>query len=302
VFPFRTDRKWFNKTRRQKKYVRIRFRGKTLIRLSTIKFTKHYNPTSTLDLVRGVRNQVLAVYVSHWVVCCFGSLQRSKRGEWLLDKSLNSFLRYVTFENQRLYNAMKFLRRLLPGLQRKCRNNSCNAWFAFPNKFLQWEKSPTDLKSLEELVTLLDATYIFFCVFDTSALAVDAVTQLRCVIFLDKFSLSIVRQKKTKSRLAYFSLPHFFLSPPTFWEARDQPEPGSFFPRMYRIMYLTYSHLFLFISILKWIFGCRRSFESIALAPIWFNSVAYVSLVSFFSSLLRGVSLITLDVLQVWGL
>ena len=23
-----------------------------------------------------------------------------------------------------------------------------------------------------------------------------------------------------------------FLSPPTFWEARDQPEPGSFFPRM----------------------------------------------------------------------
>ena len=27
---------------------------------------------------------------SHWVVCCFESLQRSKRGEWLLDKSLNS--------------------------------------------------------------------------------------------------------------------------------------------------------------------------------------------------------------------
>lgn len=111
MLPFRTDRKWFNKTRRQKKYVRIRFRGKTLIRLSTIKFTKHYNLTSTLDLVRGVRNQVLAVYVSHWVVCCFGSLQRSKRGEWLLDKSINSFLRYVTFENQCLYNAMKFLRR-----------------------------------------------------------------------------------------------------------------------------------------------------------------------------------------------
>ena len=49
----------------KKKYVRIRFRGKTLIRLSTIKFTKHYNPTSNLDLVRGVRNQLLAVYVSH---------------------------------------------------------------------------------------------------------------------------------------------------------------------------------------------------------------------------------------------
>ena len=107
-----------------KKNVCIRFCGKTLIRLSTIKFTKHYNLTSTLDLVCGVRNQVLAVYVSHWVVCCFGGLQRSKRGDWFLDKFLNSFLRYVTFENQCLYNAMKFLRRLLPGLQRKCANNS----------------------------------------------------------------------------------------------------------------------------------------------------------------------------------
>ena len=48
-----------------KKYVRIRFRGKTLIRLSNIKFTKHYNLTSTLDLVCGVRNQVLAVYVAN---------------------------------------------------------------------------------------------------------------------------------------------------------------------------------------------------------------------------------------------
>ena len=26
--------------------------------------------------------------------------------------------------------------------------------------------------------------------------------------------------------------PAYFLSPLTFWEARDQPEPGSFFPRM----------------------------------------------------------------------
>ena len=49
----------------KKKYVPIRFRGKTLIRLSTIEFTKHYNLISTLDLVRGVRNQVLAVYVSY---------------------------------------------------------------------------------------------------------------------------------------------------------------------------------------------------------------------------------------------
>ena len=47
-----------------KKYVRIRFRGETLIRLSTIKFVKHYNLTSTLDLVHGVRNQVLAVYLA----------------------------------------------------------------------------------------------------------------------------------------------------------------------------------------------------------------------------------------------
>ena len=108
----------------KKKYVRIRFRGKTLIRLSTIKFTKHYNPTSTLDLVRRVRNQVLAAYVSHWVACCFGSLQRSKRGEWLFDKSLNSFLRYVTFKKQCLYNSMKFLRRLLPGLSEgNCRKS-----------------------------------------------------------------------------------------------------------------------------------------------------------------------------------
>ena len=38
--------------------------------------------------------------------------------------------------------------------------------------------------------------------------------------------------KKTKSRLAHFSLTQSFLSPPTFWEARDQPEPGFFFPRM----------------------------------------------------------------------
>ena len=49
-----------------KKYVPIRFRGETLkvIRLSTIKFAKHYNLTSTLDLVHGVRNQVLALYLA----------------------------------------------------------------------------------------------------------------------------------------------------------------------------------------------------------------------------------------------
>ena len=37
-----------------KKYVRIRFRGETLIHLSIIKFAKHYNLTSTLDLVHRV--------------------------------------------------------------------------------------------------------------------------------------------------------------------------------------------------------------------------------------------------------
>ena len=51
---------------------------------------------------------------------------------------------------------------------------------------------------------------ISFSVSSTSPLAVDAVTQLRCVTFLDKFALSIVSKGKTKSRLAYFSLPHFF--------------------------------------------------------------------------------------------
>ena len=39
-----------------KKYVRIRFRGETLIRLSTIKFAKHYNLTSTLKFGSGSRS------------------------------------------------------------------------------------------------------------------------------------------------------------------------------------------------------------------------------------------------------
>jgi len=40
-----------------KKYVRIRFRGEALkvIRLSAIKSAKHYNLTSTLNLVHGAR-------------------------------------------------------------------------------------------------------------------------------------------------------------------------------------------------------------------------------------------------------
>ena len=65
LFPFLTDRKWINKTRRQK-YVRIRFHGEALkvIRLSNITFAKYYNLTLTLDLVHGIRNQVLAVYLA----------------------------------------------------------------------------------------------------------------------------------------------------------------------------------------------------------------------------------------------
>ena len=38
--------------------------------------------------------------------------------------------------------------------------------------------------------------------------------------------------RKDKIATCLLLPPAFFLSPPTFWEARDQPEPGSFFPRM----------------------------------------------------------------------
>ena len=38
--------------------------------------------------------------------------------------------------------------------------------------------------------------------------------------------------KKDKIATCLLLPPAVFLSPPTFWEARDQPEPGSFFPRM----------------------------------------------------------------------
>ena len=107
----------------------------------------------------------------------------------------------------------------------------CNAWFAFPNKFLQWEKSPTDLRSLEELVALLDATYIFFCVFDISARSWFCDTTKMCYIFRQICPFhSELRKDKIATCLPL--PPAFFLSPPTFWEARDQPEPGSFFPRM----------------------------------------------------------------------
>ena len=63
-----------------KKYVRIRFRGETLIRLSTIKFAKHYNLTSTLDLVHGARRVPRETRATKACVF-FGSPQRSKHGE-----------------------------------------------------------------------------------------------------------------------------------------------------------------------------------------------------------------------------
>lgn len=57
-----------SKTRRQKKCVRVRkscpVEALKFIRFATVKFSKHFNLTSTLDLVHGIRNQVLAVYLT----------------------------------------------------------------------------------------------------------------------------------------------------------------------------------------------------------------------------------------------
>ena len=52
-----------------------------------------------------------------------------------------------------------------------------------------------------------------------------------CYIFRKIFPF---HSELRKDKIATCSLlpPAVFLSPPTFWEARDQPEPGSFFPRM----------------------------------------------------------------------
>ena len=63
---------------------------------------------------------------------------------------------------------------------------------------------------LEEPRRTCCITRRYISVSSTSPLAVYAVTQLRCVTFLDKFALSIVSSGKTTSRLAYFSLPHIF--------------------------------------------------------------------------------------------
>ena len=92
-----------------KKYVRIRFRGETLIRLIVNhKFAKHYNLTSTFG---------------------FGS------------QSSKSSPRRVPRETRA--------------------TESCVALEVFSGRSAK-KKSPTVLQSLEELVALLDSTYIFF--------------------------------------------------------------------------------------------------------------------------------------------
>ena len=74
--------------------------------------------------------------------------------------------------------------------------------------------------------------YISFSLSSTSLFAVDAVTQLKMrYIFRQIFPF---HSGLRKDRIAtWLRLPlAVFLSPSTFREARDQPEPESFFPRM----------------------------------------------------------------------
>ena len=40
------------------------------------------------------------------------------------------------------------------------------------------------------------------------------------------------KQIFTLRKISHSLPPAVVLSPPTYWKARDQPEPGSFFPRM----------------------------------------------------------------------
>ena len=76
------------------------------------------------------------------------------------------------------------------------------------------------MQRLEELVALLGATHILCC--DTTKM---------CYNFGQIFPFhSELRKDKIATRLLL--PPAVFLSPYSFWEARDQPEPGSFFPRM----------------------------------------------------------------------
>ena len=77
-----------------------------------------------------------------------------------------------------------------------------NVRFASWNRFLQWEKSPSDLQSLEEFVALLNAANIFFVVFDFSPRRWCCDTTRLCYIFRQIFAfLSELRKDKTASCL-----------------------------------------------------------------------------------------------------
>ena len=54
-------------------------------------------------------------------------------------------------------------------------------------------------------------------------------THVECAVFLDKFSPSRVSSGDKTATWLHLP-PVVLLSPPTFWEAHDQPEPGCFFP------------------------------------------------------------------------
>ena len=111
VFPYRTDRKWLNKTQ---KYVGMRKscpgEALTVIRLSIMKFAEYYILTSTLDQVHGNRNGVLAVYLSKRepTSCLLLSLSSaSRRRAWVLDTPLHSF-KEPSLSEIRALNAVQF--------------------------------------------------------------------------------------------------------------------------------------------------------------------------------------------------
>ena len=87
------------------------------------------------------------------------------------------------------------------------------------------------LEELEELVALLDATYIFFCVFDISARSWCCDTTKMCYIFRQ---ICPFHSELRKDKIATCLLlpPHFFCHLPLFGRHVTSPEPGSFFPRM----------------------------------------------------------------------
>ena len=90
-----------------------------------------------------------------------------------------------------------------------------NARFAFPNKFLQWEKifrPCTDLQSLEELVALLDAAYIFSGVFDISPRSWSCDITKMCYIFrqIFPFHSDKICDFVTSPSHCFFDTCHFF--------------------------------------------------------------------------------------------